>query len=285
MVIRYSFRFVSVRVFTLDLADEATVIDAKLHIQEQFPEVDPTATILVHRASILDDKAALSSTNVTAADYIVVQPLSFRRRAAALDIVDLPIGCPLVAPPPDPAVDTLVRMGFDADQSRRALAAEGGDVQRAVDLLLIGKPIRDTPSPPARQSRDQDDVERLPSGMPVSWARELAANPDFFESLVAQLIQNSPENVAAGFRENPAMIIRDAGLDPARFDVEGVRRRVAHLRGAPAVPPEPGVQIDVILRLQQEFPTFQIGMLLEVLGSFGLDEAAAKEHLRQMMQG
>jgi hypothetical protein len=50
--------------------------------------------------AIRDNAAVLCSAQVSAADYIVVQPLSFRRRDRHTR-----------------------RMGFDADQSRRALAA------------------------------------------------------------------------------------------------------------------------------------------------------------------
>jgi hypothetical protein len=276
----YNFRFVSGRVFTLDLPDGSTIADVKLLIQQQFPEVDPCVVKLVHRSSVLANSAVLKGSSITAADYIVVQPLSFRARAPGDDAADLPIGAPLVPAAPDPSVEALVGMGFDAEQSRRALAAKRGNAQKAVDLLLSGRPIPDA-KPQRRGGGGEKD--RLPSGMPRSWARRLATDPEYFEQLVASLIQDAPEQRAAAFRDDPAMVLRDAGLDPARFDVDGVKRRVAHLRGRAAVAPQFDGIVEKIARLQQEFPTFGIEMLIEIVQSLSGDEAAAREQLRQMM--
>jgi hypothetical protein len=73
----------------------------------------------------------------------------------------------------------------------------------------------------------------MPSGMPVLWARHLAADPDFVGLLAIQMVQNSPESVAAGIRDDPAQLIRDAGLDPAGFDVEGSRTSAEPPQGSP----------------------------------------------------
>ena len=45
---------------------------------------------------------------------------------------------PRVLPVPDGLVATLVSMGFDAEQARRALEQNGNDVDRSVDALLAG---------------------------------------------------------------------------------------------------------------------------------------------------
>jgi hypothetical protein len=270
----YNFRFVSGGVFTLDLPDGCTIGDAKILIQGQFPEVDPCVVKLVHRSSILQNWTVLDISNITSADYIVVQPLSFRVRAT--DSIDLSIGCPSG---PDPSVEVLVGMGFDAEQSRRALAVKRGNTEKAIELLLSGRPIPDPKSP---GNRDTEDKDILPSGMPRSWARQLASDPNFFEHLVCSLIMDGPESSAAVLRNDPAMVLRDAGLDPAVYDVEGVKSRVAQLRGKGS-----GVALngapEKVARLSQEFPAFGIDMLIEILLNLNEDEAATREQLRQMM--
>jgi hypothetical protein len=171
-------------------------------------------------------------------------------------------------------------MGFGAEQSRRALAAKRGNAQKAVDLLLSGRPIPD--AKPQRRSGSGDE-DTLPSGMPRAWAHRLATEPEYFEQLVRRLILCSPEQHAAVLCDDPAKVLRDAGLDPARFDVDGVKRRVAHLRGMAGVGPLFDGPVEKIRRLRHEFPAFGIDILVEILQNLRGDETAAREQLRQMM--
>jgi hypothetical protein len=166
-------------------------------------------------------------------------------------------------------------MGFSLERARSALLATGGNLARAVDMLVV------------------DD--RLPSGMPRKWAERLAREPAYLEDVVRGLITMHDEKTAERFRNDPAIVVRDAGLDPAEFDIAGVRARVAELRGrstsadpivaAAEMAGDPHVRMGIerIMRLRQEFPAFDPIVVMDVLIGAEMDEDTARAQLQRMM--
>jgi hypothetical protein len=259
---QYHFRFVSGRHFTLEASPSSTIISVKHLIHNQFPEVDSSTVKLVHRSQVLPDSALLSSTGVTSADFIVVQHRSFRMRPTGFPSCPIAPGLPVHA---ESSLQELLNMGFTLSRARIALTSTHGNVPRAVDLLVR-----------------EASIDLLPSGMPRKWAERIAREPNYLENLIRQLITEGNEVTAERFRNDPAAFVRDAGLNPADFDIEGIRQRVAGLRGT-AINPSPAIGTELVTRLAEEFPGFGTSIIIDILLSAEINEDAARAQLKKMM--
>jgi hypothetical protein len=291
----YNFRFVGGKVFSLDVAPDATVGEVKLKIAEQFPElsIDVDILKLIHHSAILADGARLDGANVAPSEYIVVQPRSMRPRNPPPFAADLPppipggktaperppprvlptlAAAPLVADTPEnnAVVQGLRDMGFTQVLAETALFRAHGNIERAADLLVRGgvEPLAD----PANRHRAL-----------------LAGDPAALEFVLRDALQHLPPDVRDALVDDPAILLREMELDPAQFDCAGVQQRIRQAPLRDDVPDRlqqfgarAGEREQIIDRLMQVGGGLPRDIVTAVLESVQGDEARAVEALRLM---
>jgi hypothetical protein len=287
----FNFRFVSGKVFTLDIDGSQQVLDVKRLIHEQFPEVLVDVVKLIHRATVLDDSSILRNSNIGPNDYIVVQPRSFRPRTLPPFDRSLPPPIPAGGTGPEPPTGQLIEllanaplipdtpenterlhvfvdMGFTRLQGETALFRACGNMERAADMLLRGDvaPIQDL------RSRHRDAL-----------VRDAAS----FEFIIRDVLTHVEPEMREVLVKDPGRLLREFELNPGDFDCEGVRQKLIRpeqrqqdpLRQFGARTEE---REEVITRLMAIAGELGRDIVREIYESVGRDEAAAAEMLRQI---
>jgi hypothetical protein len=287
----FNFRFVSGKVFTLDIDGSQQVSDVKRLIHEQFPEVLVDVVKLIHRATVLDDSFVLQNSNIGPNDYIVVQPRSFRPRV--LPPFDRVLPCPIPAggTKPEPPIghltevlasaplipDTpenakrlqaLMDMGFTRLQGETALFRACGNMDLAADFLLRGNvtPIEDL------RMRHRDALVRDASS---------------FEFIIRDVLTHVEPEMRLVLIRDPGRLLLEFELNPDDFDCEGIRQKL--------ISPEPRQQDplgqfgtrteereEAITRLMAIAGELGRDIVQEIYESVGRDEGAAAEMLKQI---
>jgi hypothetical protein len=291
----FSFRMVGAPPFSLDIPDDATVANVKSLIHSQFPYVNPSHLRLVHRSIYLPNSLLLSASNILPSDCITVlwrslipDPLPPFDHSLAPGIPAGASGIPagasgipagasgipagasgIPAGAPDENLSALLSMGFDVDIAKRALDRANGKVDIAVDMLL---------NHPEMLQEAREPAPNSPTGRlaPENIAR-LERNPSMMQPFLEHVLDNASPDARQAIVESPEIFFHLLGLDPARFDLDVLRRA---LDGAIAQQ-RPGP----VGRLRAEFQGLPYDIVAQVFRECGRDEGSARTKLQDLMGG
>jgi hypothetical protein len=241
----YNFRFVSGRVFSLELPQSTTILAIKQLIHDQFPDVPVDVVKLIYRSSILPDPLPIGEASISPNEYIVVQPLSFRPKdlppfdddlppptPAAVDspppvntqLMEILAGAPLIPPTARNAraLQNLLDMGFADDQAQAALFRNLGNVERAADALL-------------------NQQVAVIQNMRTRHRDMLLQNRGAIDFILQDIITLVPPEMAEAYLADPLGILRDLNLDPGEFDTDGLAARLGQNLAEPPQEEPPAV--------------------------------------------
>jgi hypothetical protein len=289
----FNFRIVGDKVFTLDLPPSSTILDVKHAILKLFPTYRPEVLKIIHHSTILPDSLSLQDAKIASTEYIVVQPASrlplnppkFARNLPppipggkaeperpAPRILPILSTAPLVANNPENAarLQILLDMGFRQIDAETALFRALGNIERATDTLLRGN-VEPLPDPPNRH--------RI----------MLVSDSASFEFVVRDVLQHLTPELREILMNDPAILLREFGLDPAAFDCEGVKQRIQQAPQRDEMQERmqqfnarANQREEMIGRLMAEGGDLGREIVTAILESVGGDEAQAMELLRRM---
>jgi hypothetical protein len=289
----FNFRIVGDKVFTLDISPDSTILEVKHEILKLFPTYRLEILKIIHHSTLLPDSLSLRDANVAPTEYIVVQPASRRPLNPPKFARDLPppipggkttpdkpaprilpilSTAPLVANNPENAarLQHLLDMGFRQVDAETAFFRALGNIERATDMLLRG------------------NVEPIPD--PANRHRIMLANDSgTFEFVVRDVLQHLTPELREAVMNEPAILLREFGLDPSAFDCEGVKQRIQQAPQRDEMQERmqqfsarANEREQLINRLMEAGRDLGRDIVTTILDSVGGDEARAMDLLRQM---
>jgi hypothetical protein len=171
---------------------------------------------------------------------------------------------------PDKNLAPLLSMGFDVDIAKRALDRANGQVALAVDILLNHPEIlQEAPGSDPRIARMRADM-----------FADFERNPSMLPHFLERVFRDGGPELRQAIVERPDTFFHITGLDPARFDLDAVRRAIEEASNQR--PPGGGGPID---RLRDEFQGLSLEIVTQVFRECGRDEGRARAKLQDFMGG